>query len=201
MKPVRIGLLRHGATDWNARKRIQGQTDTELSSRGREQVRSWIGILQTMNWRRILCSDLLRTRQTAKDINKVLNLPLHRDARLREQDWGTWTGACLKDLYRTNREEMNFQENQGWNFRPPGGENRFEVRVRAESAIKACLINHPEEDLLVITHLGVIKTLVYHILNRSFLPSEPTLLDPGGLHVLTWQQETFTIRQLNIRTT
>ena len=199
MHSQRIGLLRHGTTAWNSQARIQGQTETDLSPEGRREVRSWIPVLEAMNWQLILCSTLVRAVQTAEIINEALHLPLHKDARLQEQDWGDWTGKSLKNLYTTQATTLRFQENQGWNFRPPQGENRQEVRARAHAALQAFLQHRPGENILVITHQGVIKALVYHLLHRSFLPSEPEVLTARGLHILTRQEKTFAIHQLNCR--
>jgi hypothetical protein len=98
---------------------------------------------------------------------------------LREQKFGDWTGRYLEDLRGHGLEE---QVARGWEFRPPGGENRLEVFGRAERTLREAARLWPGKKILVVTHEGVIKALVYRLLDREYLPHEKKLLRPGTLH-------------------
>ncbi len=184
-RTTRFGLIRHGQTIWNAEKRIQGRDDSPLSALGREMARCWGEQLATRSWNRIVMSDLGRVQATGQLVNASLQLQIHIDVRLREQDWGDWTGWSLPDLFARQPQAVKEQEGLGWGFRPPGGESRTEVLNRSKEALLAAHNRWPGEKILVVCHEGVIKCLLYALSNRAFLPSEPRLIRRGyQLHLL-----------------
>lgn len=127
----------------------------------------------------MLVSDLTRARATAGLLNVRLKLPMTLEKSLREQKFGDWTGKYLDDLRGHGLEE---QVARGWEFRPPGGENRLEVFGRAERTLREAARHWPGKKILVVTHEGVIKALVYRLLGREYLPHEKKILRPGTLH-------------------
>ncbi|MDH3792507.1 MAG: histidine phosphatase family protein, partial [Rhodospirillales bacterium] len=90
-RPIPLVVLRHGPTDWNAERRIQGRSDRPLSEAGRAAVRSWSLPVECAgyDW---MTSPLLRARETAA-------LMGHGDAAVEaaiiETDWGQWEGRTL----------------------------------------------------------------------------------------------------------
>ena len=129
-KITRFGLLRHAPTMWNEEKRIQGQKDSPLTAEGKKHAEAWGRLLKMYRWARILSSDLGRARTTASIINTVLNIPLSCDSRLREREWGGWTGKTLKQVRQEDPLLWAEQEKNGWNFCPPTGEAFIEVLER-----------------------------------------------------------------------
>lgn len=173
--------MRHGLTEWNADKRIQGRTDIDLSSEGRAMAEAWAASLADNTFDRILTSGMKRAEQTAAIINERLGLPLHADPRLAEQDWGEWTGKTKAEM-RELGKAVRKQENRGFEFRPPGGESRDEVLMRACDALLDFSVDHPDDKVLVITHNGVLKCLAYALSGLEFLPSEPLPIQPYRVH-------------------
>ena len=194
---TRFGLLRHAATDWNRQRRIQGQVDTRLSALGRDQAEAWGKRLSPFPWSRILASDAGRADETAAGINRALKLPIVRDPRLREQDWGEWTGKTLSRIKREAPLFLEEQEKAGWRFCPPGGEDRLAVRDRSLKAIAEACRKWEGEEILVVTHEGVIKCLLYSLCGRGFLPTEPKLILPRMLHRLVSDNGVLKIEKIN----
>jgi probable phosphoglycerate mutase len=182
--PALFGLIRHSLTEWNIKKRIQGHQNSPLSEIGRKMAAAWGYELQGFHWNRILTSDLGRAQETAELINQRLQLPLHVDQLLREQNWGEWSGLSFPELFRCSRSEIEKQKAAGWNFRPPGGESRKEVLARAQQALQNAAATWPDENILIITHEGIIKSLLYHLLDRSFLSNEPNVIKGYQLHLV-----------------
>lgn len=178
-----FGVIRHAPTLWNEQKRIQGQKDSPLTDQGCTLALAWGKQLHQFSWDHILTSDLGRARQTAELINRTLKLSIHPDSRLREQDWGTWAGITLNELQKRDDKLLQQQIREGWNFRPPGGETRKEVLTRSLSALNDAHATWPTGKILVVCHEGVIKCLLYHFLNREFLPDEPPVINKYNLHV------------------
>ena len=192
------GLLRHGQTLWNSQKRVQGQGNSPLTETGKEETAAWAAYLAGQGWQHILCSNLGRVQETVTLLNAVLNLPVTVDARLREQDWGDWEGMKVADVHRDCAEELAVQAAKGWDFRPPGGESRREVRDRAFAALAAARSTSAAERILVVCHLGVIKCLVYTVAGRKFLADEPSLLEKEGMHHLYYRENAYHLGPLNI---
>ena len=89
---MEILLTRHGQTEWNALKKVQGKADIELNKNGIEQANNIKVILKNENIDLIVCSPLTRAMQTAKIINSDRNLPMVFDERLSERDFGEFEG-------------------------------------------------------------------------------------------------------------
>lgn len=197
MRETEFFLMRHAKTEWNLTKRIQGQANSPLSREGEEQAKRWAGLLKEIGVQGIITSDLGRAKQTARPIAANLSVPVETDERLREQDWGEWTGDTLRGLQERIPEELENQVASGWEFCPPGGESRLTVWERSRRALISAAEERPGEKLLVIAHQGVIKALVYRLTGRRFLPSEPPILKPYHLHELTRTKEGLVLKRLN----
>jgi len=187
-------------TEWNRERRIQGQTDTPLSPLGERQAGQWGHLLKAYPWNRILVSDARRAVETAAIINESLEVPMDFDPRLREQDWGEWTGKTISQLKQERPLLLAEQEKTGWNFCPPGGEDRRTVLDRSLKAIVGACEKWGGERILVVTHEGVIKCLLYDLRGRRFLPEEPAMIRPRSLHWLIHDQQGLRIEKMNALT-
>lgn len=199
-QPTRFGLLRHGKTTWNEEKRIQGSGNSALTEKGVADSRKWARFLTTVPivWHRLLVSPLQRTIDTAEIINERLGLPLHLADGFREMDWGEWEGLTLEEIRTVSHHDFIERIRCGWDFRPPGGESRREVLQRVTLSLQEQVTRWPEENLLVITHLGVIKALLYHIEQREFLPEEPKILWKNRFHIISSSDGRLTLEQSNM---
>ncbi|WP_373501065.1 histidine phosphatase family protein [Desulfococcus sp.] len=195
---TRFGVMRHAPTFWNRERRIQGQSNSPLTLEGERMARQWGEMLRRFGWDRILTSDLERTRHTAELINLVLKLPLTSDIRLREKDWGEWTGKTILQIRVQSGDHLATMESAGWGFRPPGGEDRTEVWERGHHALTEASRRWAGQRILVVTHEGMIKCLVYRLTGRSFFPTEPPILRRGHLHQLSHGLGGMVIEELNV---
>jgi len=198
-KATIYGLLRHGETVWNREKRVQGHGDSPLTALGRENIAGWARFLLPGGWQQILCSDLGRVRETVEILNELLQLPVTVDVRLREQNWGEWEGMKVEEVRREFAAELAVQSEKGWDFRPPGGESRSEVRERAFAALAAARSRQRSGKTLVVCHLGIIKCLVYGIARCSFLLGDNLIVEKGCLHRIKYVRKEYRLDTLNIR--
>lgn len=141
-------LIRHGATEWNASRRLQGRADTGLSAAGRAEVESW-RLPAAFAEARWLTSPLRRARETAA---LLTDRPVTVEPRLIEMDWGAWEGLRATDL---DAEELTAREALGLDFRPPGGESPREVCARIRH-LAAELAGDPTP-VVAVCHKGVIR--------------------------------------------
>ena len=188
-------LLRHAQTLWNRERRIQGQWDSELTPQGLAASQELAPRLVGLSLARILASDLGRAKSTAGVLNLVLRLPVTLDRRLREQHFGEWTGKYWRDV---PADDLALAEAAGWQFHPPGGESRADVRSRAEHALIDAARANAGRNVLVVTHQGVVKAVLYHLLGRAYLPDEPPAFDPNRLQQVVCEAGKLVLGQLDV---
>jgi len=197
--PTHFFVMRHGLTEWNRLGRIQGQQDSPLSREGRAMIRLWCRHLQTVGLSRIYSSDLGRAQSTADRIRQHLQLPLSVDRRLREQDWGQWTGQSHRQLKRDAHDDYRRQAARGWHFRPPGGENHLQVLERGLGALHDIAGRHPGERILLVTHEGWMKCIFYHLAIRDGCGHPPVPMAGYHLHQLVAANGRLRLEQANWR--
>jgi probable phosphoglycerate mutase len=168
-----------------------------LTADGEKQASSWGQILSQFSWDRVLASDAGRARATAEIINAFLKLPLTLDSRLKEQDWGQWESKTVRQIEAEAQQVLDEQVNAGWDFCPPGGESRRSVLKRSQLALQAAAERYSGENLLVVTHEGIVKSLIYHLCGRRFLPGEPAILKSYQLHRLVYDSSGLQIEKIN----
>ena len=195
--PTRFGLIRHAETHWNREKRIQGQRNSPLTAEGQKDAEHWGQKLSRISWNRILGSDLGRVAETAAIINHYLQIPYTADPRLREQDWGEWTAEPIAKIQSEELPKLEEGQRSGWQFCPPAGEDRFSVWQRSHSALMDAANRWPGETILIVSHEGVIKSLIYRLSNYHFSAGEPTLIEPRCMHWLIVSHSELQIHRLN----
>lgn len=195
-----FGMLRHGQTEWNTLKRIQGSADSPLTEFGKIQVNMWAKskVFKDFNWQRIIASDLGRARETAAIINHGLGLPLQFDKRLREQNWGDWEGLTIPFIWENFEKDLKNRLQKEWDFCAPNGETRKNVCDRASKALIDAAQRWPSSRILVICHQGTIKCLLYHLTQRDFQITDDPFLHHNKLHIVRYQAEKLTPIQLNL---
>jgi probable phosphoglycerate mutase len=190
-------LMRHAPTEWNAAGRIQGQNDSPLTGKGRQWAAGWGVQLVDLNLQQVLSSDTGRALATAHHLNQTLNLPLSRDARLREQDWGDWTGCSMADIRTRHGARFRQEEARGWEFCPPGGESHLDVLSRARQALLKAGRKWPRKRLLVVTHEGLMKCLVYHLAILQSCGQSVARMAPYCLHRVALQGDGLVLEHMN----
>jgi probable phosphoglycerate mutase len=195
-----FGLLRHGKTVWNQEKRIQGSGNSPLTPDGIAACKAWAEFFLSPppTWDRLIVSPLQRAIDSAEIINEWLHLPMQIEDELREQNWGSWEGLTIDEIKSADPEELEKRIQNGWNFNPPEGESRQEVLQRTRGCLEKCAKKYLGQHLLVITHLGVIKTLLYYIEKRPFLPTDPKILWKNRFHLIAHSEAAWTILRQNI---
>lgn len=149
---MEILVTRHGQTDWNIEKRIQGRTDIELNNKGIEQAYQTRENLKNEKIDLIICSPLKRAKQTADIINIDRNIPIFYDERLLEICYGENEGRLHNDFdYDGFWNIINTHE-----YKDAENVNDFIKRVyNFLEDIK----KYKEENILIVTHNGVCRAI------------------------------------------
>ncbi len=133
-----ILLARHGETDWNARRWVQGSTDTSLNESGVRQAERLSEKLLARGGRieRVFTSEMRRARETAEIVAGRLNIPLIARAGLQELNLGDWEGRTWRQIERGWPERFAEWSRDKRSVRPPHGETYQELLERFVGAVR-----------------------------------------------------------------
>jgi broad specificity phosphatase PhoE len=162
-------FARHGETDWNVERRLQGQHDIPLNALGRNQASRAGAILRESiirSGRRAMdldyvSSPLGRARETMELMRAELGLDPGRyrtDARIMEMSFGRWEGFTFAELQATNTELLAARERDKWGFVLPGGESYAQLVIRVREWYASI-----QQDTVVAAHGGVCRALIAHL--------------------------------------
>ena len=154
-----ILLCRHGESEYNAKKIIQGHIDTDLTPKGVVQARLVAEELKKFPIERIFTSDLKRAYRTAQIIGDVLGITPEVDIRLREMHFGNWEGLSYEYIYKNHVEDFH-----NWLKNPvacplPSQEDVKEFEERISSFLDF-LKKVEEENILIVGHGGSIQGII-----------------------------------------
>ena len=165
-----IVLVRHGETDWNAERRVQGHTDRPLNETGRAQARALADQLAREQFDAVYSSDLLRAYETARIVAERLGLAVATLRELREKDFGSWEGLTDTVIL----ERFPDARSGAWG----DGETAEELGMRVLDALRRIAAAHPGRRVLVVTHGGPVRAVLGHCDDRCDRPV-------GNCHVAT----------------
>ena len=146
---MRVLIIRHGETDWNKKRLIQGTIDIPLNDEGRAQALSAHDALKDEKIDAVFVSPLIRTRQTADIVVSGKNVPIIYDERIAERKFGIAEGMSIDDI----DFEATWLPNK-----PPlyDGMETFEMLYgRISSFFDEIYEKYSDKTVLVVTHGGV----------------------------------------------
>lgn len=157
-------VVRHGETDWNVRRLIQGHTDIDLNAQGEEQASTLSTELKDINFSAVYSSDLLRAKRTAEIIVLENKLAVNTTKLLRERSFGHFEGqpgetySEIEDVLSKLTDEERFSSNHF-----PDVENDEDLINRFLTfAREVCVVN-AGKNILITTHGGMLRTLLIHL--------------------------------------
>ncbi|MBF0357269.1 MAG: alpha-ribazole phosphatase family protein [Magnetococcales bacterium] len=158
-----VDLLRHGEVEGGAC--FRGSTDDILSKNGWQAMES--AARKSAPWDQIVTSPLLRCRQVAADLSEQQKTPLLLETDFREICFGEWEGLSAEQIMQRDSEGLRrFWQNPEQNS-PPGGEKTRDFQKRVLTAWAGLLASFPNSHTLLITHGGVIRTILADLLGIS----------------------------------
>jgi broad specificity phosphatase PhoE len=197
MQGARLWLVRHGQTDWNAAGRIQGHTPTQLNAIGCDQAAALAAQLAGKRFAAIWSSDLPRASQTADALAKPHNLPVQLTPDLRERSFGKYEGASSDEI-RSARTALGLEQTgdlADWTGMP-GIESNDSLWSRVAAFLQSLSSRYPDDDVLVVTHGGVLSRAIY----RSLLIPDGTPrhfpLSNGIVAILQYRTDAFYLLSL-----
>lgn len=167
---LRLYLTRHGETEWNVQRRMQGWNDSPLTARGIGQARTLGRRLHGVPFAAIYSSSSPRALATAQ-ILRAQNAaaprpPLHRLPELREIHFGAWEGLVYEEVARQYPAEIERYRHTPQLYARDGAETFAQLRSRLLAGVEKILLDHSSGDLLLVTHGIALRMLLTHYLGR-----------------------------------
>ena len=159
-------FIRHGQTEWNAIRRMQGQWNSDLTELGREQADINGRFLATLGIDYLVASPLNRTKQTADIINQHLELDINYDGRIMEWHCGDWSGELWDDVsIKWPKEFAAWQEDQ-FNYPGPNGENYPDMIKRTSPFLDEVFASQHSR-IAIVSHGMIGRVMVSILLGHS----------------------------------
>lgn len=152
MTETTILLVRHGETDWNLERRVQGHSDRPLNETGRAQASALVDELGDERIDAVYSSDLARALDTALGVATARGLAVQPCAGLREKHFGTWEGLTDTEI----RKRFPQASNGPWG----DAETSEELAERVLETLRGIAADHPGEQVLVVTHGGPLRAVL-----------------------------------------
>jgi len=187
---VKVILVRHGETEWNRLRRIQGgNSDTQLNQKGRQQAESLALRLKQEKIQAIYSSPLQRAQDTALAIARYHQLPVEIEPSLKEIEVGELEGMSIAGVGKLS--ELLVRHKQGDELpRLPGGESVAEVQQRVWGAIQRLVDRHNDGVLVIVGHYFSVLTAICSVLNLPLAQIDKLRLNSGSLSIIIFDGQT-----------
>ena len=151
-----IYVIRHGQTDWNIQKRLLSRTDVSLNESGIEQCKEAEKLVKNLNYDLVICSPMLRTKQTAEIVNSK-NKEIIFDNRLVERDARSIEGIDVREFNYRNFWTLGKDKIED-------SETIDECKIRVYEFLDEIKEKYLDKNVLIVTHNGVCR-LIYTYFN------------------------------------
>lgn len=160
-------VARHGETEWNVQRRVQGHKDSPLTDLGLEQARQLARSLLAIHFDAVFSSDLLRAKRTAEIVALERKIAVDTSQLLREHNYGKYEGRLADDLREELKEIFEKYEklSDDEKFRYtliPGGESDEKLVSRFITFVREIAVVYAGKTALVVTHGGLMSAFLTH---------------------------------------
>lgn len=190
---MKLILVRHGESTWNKSKRVQGIRNPRLSKRGIKQSQLLAERLKGMKFDAVYTSPLRRAYDTTKILinstNPHINISIVED--LQEIKLGTWEGKTIEQVSKEYKDLYDKWCQTPLDVDIPGAETVLEFKDRVVRAFENIRAQHPHpnQEVLVVTHGGVISIYLAHLLDMNLNKIWSISLKNNSLTILRFYKE------------
>jgi len=196
-KDIRLIFVRHGETESNAERRYMGHEDSPLSALGRAQAAAVASRLAREDIDAIYSSDLGRAAATADAIAEACGLRRTLDERLRERHAGVFQGLRLSKAQEMYPEHFAAQRQPSETCSIPGGESALQLQARFTPFLEEICCTHIGGIAAVVTHGGLIRTLLWHFLGSQYASAHRARVDNTSLSVFRCEEDSWILEAWN----
>ncbi len=197
MSATRIIAVRHGETDWNVAKRIQGQMDIALNAHGQWQAQRVGAALRDDSIDAIYSSDLVRALATAQAIAQHTQAQglaaVRTHTGLRERGFGLFEGHTYSAIEEQWPEQSRRWKHRDPEFAPAGGESPLQLMQRVRQTVNQIAEQHAGQQIVLVAHGGVLDMLYRLATQQSVNAARTWELNNTAINRLLWTPETLTL--------
>lgn len=178
-------LIRHGETEGGEVKRYKGTIDVPLSEKGVKQMERVAEYLRRVtSLKAIYTSNLSRALKSAEIIAEPHSLNPIVVPDLRERNFGLWEGMSFDEIREKYPREFDAWAGNPLKFSPMGGETTLEMQKRVINALDEIIRNHNGEHIAIVSHGGVNRIILCHILDIPLENIFRIEQDYGALNII-----------------
>lgn len=160
---AKLFLVRHGETHVNKTGLTHQHLDSaSLNKTGTEQIKQTASILKKYQIDRIISSNEIRAIESGNIIAEILGLSLETITGIEERNWGDLSGKSWSEIQKI-LDTLNTDKR--YHYIPPNGESWQNFESRLIKSIKGVLIKYPDQNLVIVSHGGAIRTLMPFLLD------------------------------------
>ncbi len=167
MEKTSITVVRHGETEWNVSRQLQGRQNSNLTTNGLRQADLTAEALKDTRFDILYSSDLKRALETARIINRYHNLDIQIDKSLAERNFGVMEGLKQEEIQQRFPDVYAGYMQRNEEFQIPEGESLITFFNRVRNGVNAISQLHSGKSILIITHGGVLDCLMRLIFSYS----------------------------------
>lgn len=181
-RPTRICLVRHGETEWNAERRIQGQIDIGLNETGRRQAAAAGRWLKRAGISALYSSDLKRAWTTAEAIGAEIGLVPTAVPEMRERRYGVFEGLTYDEARARYPDGYGAFEGRNADYAFENGESLTAMFARVTGKLKEIAAAHPGRNVVVVLHGGVLDVINRFVRGNSLEMPRDFLIPNAGIN-------------------
>lgn len=166
MDSTKIYIVRHGQTEWNVQKRLQGHKDSPLTKLGIQQAEWTRDYMKDIPIDIIYSSTTGRAYKTAQIIRGDRDIPIIAEDDLREINMGNWEGRKVSDIEKEEPEMFYCFWNAPHLYKTTTGETYLDVQKRALKVVKNIMNLHRGKTVLIVTHTTTLKLIMAYFEGR-----------------------------------
>ncbi|GLC30611.1 histidine phosphatase family protein [Clostridium omnivorum] len=166
---MRLYLTRHGQTEWNLERRMQGWKDSPLTELGISNAKALGKHLKDVNFSEIYSSSVQRAVRTAELVRGDKDIPIILDDNLREIGVGDWEGQVVEDIKQNYAEEYGNFWKKPHLYKRDNVETFHDVQERAVKVVKEIVEKHKgtDDNVLIVTHTITLKSIMAYFEGRD----------------------------------
>lgn len=188
MTPTRICLVRHGETEWNAERRIQGQIDIALNEKGMRQAEAAGRWLKAASIVALYSSDLKRAWSTAQAIGRALGLEPQPAPEMRERRYGVFEGLTYAEAKARHPDGYAAFEGRNADYAFENGESLRAMFARVTGKLQAIAAAHAGENVVVVLHGGVLDVINRFVRGNPLEMPRDFLIPNAGINWIAAHQ-------------
>ena len=192
-KPTHLCLVRHGETEWNAERRIQGQIDIGLNETGVRQAEAAGQWLKRDGVSALYSSDLQRAWVTAQCIGRALDLTPQAVPALRERNYGIFQGLTYDEAATRYPAGYHLFESRDPDYAFDTGESLRAMFLRVTTQLQAIAAAHAGARVVVVLHGGVLDIANRFVRGNPLEARRDFLIPNAGLNWIALQDGRWTI--------